>query len=179
MPLVGCPAGDVGHPHAAESVVVDVVVLQQVQQVFQGDGAFGAGQGGAQAAVDAVAEAEVLGSGAVAVDVESVGIGKGAFVAVGGGFDEQHRFGSRDGDVVQANGFVGVAHRVLSGCLDAQHLFHGRRDHRAVGLKLTPLVGVPPQLHHRVADQLGDRFGACAGEQGSTSVRAVMVTMKT
>ena len=56
--------------HALQAVEVDLVARHEVQQVLERDRALHAGQRGTEAAVDAVAEPEVLRLAAVAVDVE-------------------------------------------------------------------------------------------------------------
>src|SRR5690349_15301036 len=64
------PANDILHMHAAAVVEIDLVARHEVQQLLQCDGTLHPGQCRAQATVDAVAETEVLGLCAVAVDVE-------------------------------------------------------------------------------------------------------------
>src|SRR3954451_22605083 len=53
-------AGNVLHVHALQAVEVDLKSRHEVEQVLQGDRALHPGQRRAQAAVDSVAESEVL-----------------------------------------------------------------------------------------------------------------------
>ena len=53
--------------------------------------------------MDAVAEAEVLRLGAIAVDVERVGIGQRSLIAVGGAADQEHRLALGDRRAVQVH----------------------------------------------------------------------------
>src|SRR5581483_8656836 len=68
---------------------VDVPLGEAVQHLVQGDPALEAGEGGAEAEVDAVAERQVVRD--PPVDVERVAVrGEGAVIAVGRGGEEQH-----------------------------------------------------------------------------------------
>ena len=145
---------------ARKAVPDDVVAGHEVEQLLQRDGAFHPGQRGAQTTVDSVAEPEVLRLGAVAVDVELVGVGECFRIPVRRGADQEHRFARRNGAAGQMRLFEGVADVVLDRSFVAQQLFHRRRDLTAVVEQFLPLVRVAREDHDRVADQLGDGLGA-------------------
>ena len=75
------PAAHVRHVHPPQSGPVDVITRNQVEQCFQRYPALHPGERGAEAAVDAVAEVQVVADLPLAIDVEAVGIGKEPFVA--------------------------------------------------------------------------------------------------
>ena len=83
----GTTTGSVSQPRTVEVGAkrapssVDVPLGEPLQQLVERDAAFEAGERGAEAEVDAVAEGEVLAD--LAVDVEAVAVGEAAVVAVG------------------------------------------------------------------------------------------------
>ena len=85
------PTGDVDHHHSLQAVAANFVPRHEVEQLLQGYPCLHTSQGSAQTAVHSVAKSEVLRLGAVAVDVEDVGIGERRRVAVGGRADEKDR----------------------------------------------------------------------------------------
>src|SRR4051794_6747257 len=61
-------AGDVLHVYAFQALEVDVIARHEVEQVLKCDRGLQAGQCRTEAAVDAIAEAQVLRLGAIASD---------------------------------------------------------------------------------------------------------------
>ena len=78
--------------HPLALVPHDLVARHEVEQSLERDGALHPGQRRAQTAVHPVAEAEVLRLGAVAVDVEGVGIGERLGVPVRRTAEQEHGF---------------------------------------------------------------------------------------
>ena len=78
---IGFPAPDRGRGREPHAVVVDVPLGEPLEQFVERDAALEPGEVGAEAEVDPVPEGEVL--DVVAVDVEDVGVGVAARVAVG------------------------------------------------------------------------------------------------
>ena len=82
-------APHVSRVHAHEPGFVDGEVGEARQQLLERDAGFEAGEGGAEAEMDAEAEGDVVGG--VAVDVEDVGVRPAALVAI--------RRGEQQGDL--------------------------------------------------------------------------------
>src|SRR5260370_26364452 len=74
--------GDVGHLHPAQAALLDGVARPAVGDLVERDAALDAGEGRAEARVDAVAETDREGLGPV--DVEPAGVLIGALVTVRG-----------------------------------------------------------------------------------------------
>jgi hypothetical protein len=75
---------------------VNFVARHEIKQLLRGDPCLHTSQGSTQTAVNPVAKSEVLRLGAVAVDVEDVGIGKRRRVAIGGRADQEDRVAGWD-----------------------------------------------------------------------------------
>lgn len=104
----------------------------------------------------AVAEAEVaIGD---AVEIETVGIGELALVAVGGAEQEQHLLAVRDGDPVQGNRARGRATQASHRRLQAQELFDRLRDLSRLNGKAVGDLRVRRQQRHAVADEIRRRL---------------------
>src|SRR5262245_7336257 len=88
----------IAHVDALGARLIDDVVGEAAAELFERDPGFETGERGAEAEVDSLAKAQ--GDGNVARDVETVGIGKLALVAVGGGGEEQDAGAGGNGDAV-------------------------------------------------------------------------------
>ena len=157
-------ARDVLHADAAAAVPEHFVARHQIQQLLQRDPAFHSRERGAQAAVNAVAEPQVLRLGAIAADVEGVRRGPGIGVAVGRGAQQEHRGAGRDGHAMQPDLAGGPAHVVLHRRVIAQQFLDRRGDQGAVVEQLLPLLGVTGEGGDRAPHELGHRFGAGTAE---------------
>lgn len=73
----------VRHEHPPELAGIHGEPWKYVKQAIERDSAFQSRQCSSKTAVDPIAEAEVLRLGTVPIDVEGIGCGKGAFVAIG------------------------------------------------------------------------------------------------
>ena len=108
-------ARDILHVDLFQSVPLDLVAGHEVEQSLQRDGRFHPGQGRAQAAVNAVAEAEILCLGAIAVDVEQMRIGERPRIPVGGRLHQEDGLARRNGRAMQMRILQREAHVVLHG----------------------------------------------------------------
>ena len=163
------PARHVLHRHPLAVVPDHLVARHEVEQPLQRDRALHPGQRRAQTAVHPVSEAEVLRLGAVAVDVEGVGVGERLGIAVRRTCQQEHGFALRDRDAVQVDLFHGPAHVVLVRRLVPQQFLHRGGDLAAVVEQLLPLIGVARERHRRIAHQFGDGLRACATQKGCKS----------
>jgi hypothetical protein len=120
-----------------------------------------AGEGGAEAVVDAVAEGEVLVGGAA--DVEAVGVGDERGVAVGGGEVEEQALADLESLAAELEGLVDPPRNDLHGGVVAEHLLDGGGDEGGVVAQGGPLLGVAGEGPRAVADQVAG--GLVAGEQ--------------
>src|ERR1700752_1981466 len=85
------PADHILHVYPLTPVPVDLVSRHEIKQRLDGRRAFQPRQCRAQAAVNSVAEAEILCLGAVAVDIELIRICPRPLVPVGRAADEEDR----------------------------------------------------------------------------------------
>ena len=117
------------------------------------DLALEAGEGSAEAVVDAGAKGEV-GVGVVALDVEPVRIGELRRIAVGGAEQRHHEAALRDRLPSELRVLHGKAHGHLYRAVVAEQLLHGGGQARWVGRERRSLFGVAEERQHAVADRL-------------------------
>ena len=114
----------------------------------------------------AIPEREIETHLALPVDVEPIGIGEHSFIACCRPSDEQDRAALGNCPAVQRRIAGGGADLVLRGRLVAQQLLDRSGNFAAVLSQLLPLVGKVGKSDHRIADELGDGFGACSAQHG-------------
>ncbi len=142
---------------------IDLPFGEPRERLLERDAPLEARQRGPQAEVDAVAERDVVVD--AAVDVEAIGIGELALVAIGGAGEQQHlRAGGHDLAVqLDVAGRPSALHRRRR--LEAQELLDRVRDQPAVGGELLALLGVLGQDDRREAEQPRDRLGPRADDE--------------
>ena len=164
----------------------DRVVAEDRKRLLQGDLRLEPGQRRAEAAVHALAEAQV--AEPAAGDVEPVRIGEAALVAVRGAVDQHHPAAGRDGHAVQGDLAGGGAADQLQRGSETDRLLDGVRDERrlvpqqralvrVLGEQLEQGSGEPcgalhpaEEQHHHQAEDLRGRPDVCFGERHSVDV---------
>jgi hypothetical protein len=91
--------------------------------------------------MDAVPEIEVV-PGRNPVDVEPIGVGKGALVARRRPVDQHDDAAGRNGRLVQCDVTFAVSQRVLRGGFISKQFFERAGDLASVFVELSPLFGV-------------------------------------
>ncbi len=132
-----------------------------------------AGEGGAEAAVDAVAETD--GDAGRAADVELIGALERSGVAGGGPSEEQHREAGRDLATLVLAVLDREASLVLRWRQQAEDLLDRGGDEARVVDEGLPLIRMLIEEHHGVADQLGDRLRTGAAEKSGEASDLLVV----
>jgi hypothetical protein len=116
---------------------------------------------GAEAEVDAAAEAEVVGR--VPVDAEGVGVVVASEITVGRAVEQQDPIAGRDLGALHDMGRQHGPEEALDGGVVTQRLLDGARDQIGAGAQLVPHGGLGRERVQDVAEQVGR--GLVPGDQ--------------
>src|ERR687897_422580 len=156
-------AGDVGHTDSAQPGFVDLEPPPSPCELLDGDPALHAGERGPEAAVHTMAEPDA--DARLPFDVELVGALERPGITRRCPRDEEHGEAGWDRPAPELALLHAEPALVLRWRPVPEDLLDRTRDPLAVVDHLLPLVRMPPEQDHRVADELCHRLGARPAEQ--------------
>src|SRR5918995_1125224 len=156
-------AGDVGHTDSAQPGFVDLEPPPSPCELLDGDPALHAGERGPEAAVHTMAEPDA--DARLPFDVELVGALERPGIARRCPRNEEHGEAGRNRPALELALLHAEPALVLRWRPVPEDLLDRTRDPLAVVDHLLPLVWMPPEQDHRVADELCHRLGARPAEQ--------------
>ncbi|OLT02145.1 hypothetical protein BJF90_05240 [Pseudonocardia sp. CNS-004] len=144
-------------------VALDGEPRKAAEQLLDGDPGLEARQRGAEAEVDAVPEGELVGAADAAVEVDPVGVGVGAWVAVGRQHPQRHDRVGGDLGAGEDGRAGGHAADLGERRTQPQDLLDQRRDQARLGTQPGPEPRLPVEGADDAAEQRGG--GDVPGEQ--------------